>query len=315
MTAKIQQKSGICKNICALAVFTETFQAFPPLFGVARPEPIHLPLPVLYLNFQYSSKVYLRKNRNYFEVYLRKIVPRRINISTIFASCMWSTKVPHIEMKKIHIISSVALALFTAIPSGRAASICASALPAVPSGIPACMATGISAANCPLEASSPLFPLEVSMSHSADNEKESSISRAKLNSLVSICRTYKNVEIVKVGSVGMSLLKFAARISAEDEEDREALRAMNGIKSISVMDYSECRAGDMEAISARIDNLLAGKAPIMEVKDDGEAMFIYGVVSEDGGKIEDFVLYTPSDCALIVIFGSIDTAALMESAN
>lgn len=199
---------------------------------------------------------------------------------------MWSTKVPHIEMKKVHIISSVALALFAAIPACRAASICA-----------------------------PAFQLETSMPHSADNEKENSISRAKLNSLVSICRTYKNVEIVKVGSVGMSLLKFAARISAEDAEDREALRAMNGIKSISVMDYSECRAGDREAISARIEHLLAGKTPIMEVKDDGEAMFIYGVVSEDGGKIEDFVLYTPSDCALIGVFGSIDTAALMESAN
>lgn len=188
-------------------------------------------------------------------------------------------------MKKIHIISSVALALFAAIPACRAASICAPAQLAIP------------------------------VSHSADPEKENSISRAKLNSLVSICRTYKDVEIVKVGSVGMSLLKFAARISAEDEEDREALRAMNGIKSISVMDYSECRAGDRDAISARIDHLLAGKAPIMEVKDDGEAMFIYGVVSEDGGKIEDFVLYTPSDCALIGIFGSIDTAVLMESAN
>lgn len=209
-------------------------------------------------------------------------------------------------MKKIHIISSVALALFTAIPTCRAASICASALPAAHSGIPACTATGISAVNCPLEASMP---------QPSDSKKENSISRARLNSLVSICRTYEDVEIVKVGSVGMSLLKFAARISVEDEEDREALRAMNGIKSISVMDYSECRAGDREAISARIDHLLAGKTPIMEVKDDGEAMFIYGVVSEDGGQIEDFVLYTPSDCALIGIFGSIDTAALMESAN
>lgn len=244
---------------------------------------------------------------------------------------MWSTKVPHIEMKKIHIISSVALALFAAIPASGASSICAPALPAAPSGIPAYMAKGISTENCPLEASSPSFPLEAPTETSAPHattfsfeapanlpenpEKESSISRAKLNSLVSICRTYEDVEIVKVGSVGMSLLKFAARISAEDAEDREALRAMNGIKSISVMDYSECRAGDRDAISARIDHLLAGKTPIMEVKDDGEAMFIYGVVSEDGGQIEDFVLYTPSDCALIGIFGSIDTAALMESAN
>lgn len=198
---------------------------------------------------------------------------------------MWSTKVPYIEMKKIHIISSVALALFAAIPASGASSIATT------------------------------FSFEAPANLPENPEKESSISRAKLNSLVSICRTYKNVEIVKVGSVGMSLLKLAARISTEDEEDREALRAMNGIKSISVMDYSECRAGDRDAISARIDHLLDGKTPIMEVKDDGEAMFIYGVVSEDGGKIEDFVLYTPSDCALIGIFGSIDTAALMESAN
>lgn len=204
---------------------------------------------------------------------------------------MWITKVPHIKMKKIHIILSVALALSAAIPVCRAAS---------------------TYAPSPLATTS-FF--EAPTNRSDDLEKESSISMARLNSLVSVCRTYKDIEIVKVGSVGMSLLKFAARISAEDEEDRDALRAMNGIKSILVMDYSECRAGDRDAISARIDHMLAGKTPIMEVKDDGEAIFIYGVVSEDGGQIKDFVLYIPSDCALIGIFGSIDTTTLMKSAN
>lgn len=244
---------------------------------------------------------------------------------------MWITKVPHIEMKKNHIILPVALALSAAIPVCRAASTCASADTATPSDLPAgstasiCAPALLEAPNCTSTtfesdtyAPSPLATtsfFEAPTNRSDDPEKESSISMARLNSLVSVCRIYKDVEIVKVGSVGMSLLKFAARISAEDEEDRDALRAMNGIKSISVMDYSECRAGDRDAISARIDHMLAGKTPIMEVKDDGEAMFIYGVVSEDGGQIKDFVLYIPSDCALIGIFGSIDTATLMKSAN
>lgn len=234
-------------------------------------------------------------------------------------------------MKKNHIILSVSLALSAAIPVCRAASICA---PCDPSGITSCPSTASAESNAsaPLTAMdctsaafesdicapSPLATtssFETPANRSDDPEKESSISRARLNSLISVCRTYKDVEIVKVGNVGMSLLKLAARMSVEDEEDREALRAMNGIKSISVMDYSECRAGDRDAISARIDHLFAGKTPIMEVKDDGEAMFIYGVVSEDGSRIGDFVLYTPSDCALIGIFGSIDTATPAESAN
>lgn len=234
-------------------------------------------------------------------------------------------------MKKNHIILSVALALSAAIPVCRAASICA---PCDPLGITSCLSMASAESNAPAPlmvrdctaaafasdicAPSPLattFSFESTANLPDDPENESSISRARLNSLISVCRTYKDVEIVKVGSVGMSLLKLAARISAEDEEDREALRAMNGIKSIAVMDYSECREGDRESISARIDHLIAGKTPIMELKDDGEAMFIYGVVSEDGSRIEDFVLYTPSDCALIGIFGSIDTATLAESAN
>ncbi len=44
-------------------------------------------------------------------------------------------------------------------------------------------------------------------------------------------------------------------------------------------------------------------------------MRIYGVVDESADSVKDFVLYTPSDCALICIFGSISMDAVAKIAS
>ena len=51
----------------------------------------------------------------------------------------------------------------------------------------------------------------------------------------------------------------------------------------------------------------------MEVTDEGDQMQIYGLYDERTDVVRDFVLYTPSECALICLFGSIsmDTVSRM----
>ena len=41
-------------------------------------------------------------------------------------------------------------------------------------------------------------------------------------------------------------------------------------------------------------------------------MKIYGVFDEQSGTVQDFVLYAPSDCALICLFGSISMDAIAQ---
>ena len=43
-------------------------------------------------------------------------------------------------------------------------------------------------------------------------------------------------------------------------------------------------------------------------------MKIYGMVDEKGEKVRDFILHTPSECAVICILGEISTEALAKLA-
>ncbi len=51
-------------------------------------------------------------------------------------------------------------------------------------------------------------------------------------------------------------------------------------------------------------------AGFLEVKDGSETVRIFGVASEDGEEVKDFVLYAPDDCALVCLFGSISMEAV-----
>ena len=60
--------------------------------------------------------------------------------------------------------------------------------------------------------------------------------------------------------------------------------------------------------------MLEGSQMLMEAKDGDDKMRIYGIVDEDGEKVSDFILHTPSECAVICILGSISTEAIAKIA-
>ena len=53
---------------------------------------------------------------------------------------------------------------------------------------------------------------------------------------------------------------------------------------------------------------------LIEAKDEGEKVSIYGTSSRDGSRISDIVMFAPDDGALICFFGTIDAARLGELA-
>ena len=64
--------------------------------------------------------------------------------------------------------------------------------------------------------------------------------------------------------------------------------------------------------------LLKDASKIMEVKDDGDKVEIYGTLSNDGERISDVVLYMPEESSFVCFFGNIrtkDIGAVMEMTN
>lgn len=141
------------------------------------------------------------------------------------------------------------------------------------------------------------------------------VSKTNLTAALAECRSYEGVELVKLGRAATAALKGAIRLAAIDEPDaREALRLMKGIHGITVMDYEDCSGANRELISRKLEKALSGSDLLIEASDGGDRMRIYGVVDGKSDKVRDFVLYSPSDCALICVFGSISMDAVAKIA-
>lgn len=141
------------------------------------------------------------------------------------------------------------------------------------------------------------------------------IPKDKLMAVVNEYRFYDGFEVVKLNSLGTKALKTAIRIAAlgeEDEDIRQLLKVITGIKKVAVVDYEDCSDNIREGFSRKVGKILHDQEILMQVKDGSDSMTIYGVVSDDAGTVKDFVLFAPDSCALICLFGSISMDSLMR---
>lgn len=136
--------------------------------------------------------------------------------------------------------------------------------------------------------------------------------RSEISVLVSEYRLMPGFETVKIGSLGMSLLKrlATAALADEDPDAVAAMASIKGVKSLEVLDYEEAPARLKIQFNDRLSRILRPENLVLEAKDDGETVQIYGTLSEDGLKVSDFIFFAPQDCALICMFGTVNLAEL-----
>ena len=138
----------------------------------------------------------------------------------------------------------------------------------------------------------------------------------KLRSLVSSFKGTEGFDVVDLGGPALLLLKAAARAEADDPEDRAAMDLFNGLKRLTVVDFSEAAPEKREKFLRKALRILEGEEILMEVKDAGEKLSIYGTSSRDGSRYQDIILL--ADDALISIKGSIradQVGELMKQAS
>ena len=142
------------------------------------------------------------------------------------------------------------------------------------------------------------------------------VSKTHITAAIAECRLYSGTEMVRLGRLSTAALKGVIRLAALDDPDaRKALGLMKGIHGITVLDYADCKAEDREAISGKLERALSGSEMLMEASDEGEKMKIYGLVDDQMESVRDFVLFSPTDCSLICLFGSIPMEALEKVAS
>lgn len=132
------------------------------------------------------------------------------------------------------------------------------------------------------------------------------VSQREVSSIVSEFRHCDGVEVMRLGWLGTALVKgLAVNIDDEDGDMREIRQALRGIKGVTVMEYEGASAEVRERVNRRLSRVLEKREVLMEVKDDGELVQIFGVLDDATGLVRDIVFHAPNECALICMFGAL----------
>ncbi len=140
-------------------------------------------------------------------------------------------------------------------------------------------------------------------------------SKNRIGNFIAECRQYEGTEIVHLGSFAVNIGKGILQIaSIDDSEAQEVLRLIKDVRSLYVFSYEDCSNSTKAKVNSRLEKMLEGSEMLLEAKDGDDKVKIYGMVDEKGEKVRDFILHTPSECAVICILGEISTEALAKLA-
>jgi hypothetical protein len=138
----------------------------------------------------------------------------------------------------------------------------------------------------------------------------------KIRTLVNEYRDEPGFEVVDMGGLALGLLRAAARTQVETPEDRIALDLFSAVKRLTVLDFSDAEAVRKDKFIRKVKRLLADEEVLLEAKDGGQTVKVYGLSSEDGNILEDIILL--AEDTLISLKGKIrmdQLGELMDKVN
>ena len=135
--------------------------------------------------------------------------------------------------------------------------------------------------------------------------KSSKLDSDSMTALVNKYQGNEGFTIVSFGNVAMGFIKILANATAQTKEDKEALDILDGIHKFVVVEYADASDEKKAAFSKDMSVLLKEAEKIIEVKENGDNVDIYGTISKDGESIQDFIINAQNEHAVVCFFGSI----------
>ena len=147
--------------------------------------------------------------------------------------------------------------------------------------------------------------------------RKQAVSQEKLTSIINEYKACDGFEVTKIGKVGTSAIKNLIRLSAKTESSqdvKDALDIIKGIKKLAIVEYDNCSEDVRDRFNHKISKALESSELLMEVKDGNDRMSMYGVVNGNSSEVKDFILFSPNECTLVCLFGSIPMDAISRIA-
>lgn len=155
------------------------------------------------------------------------------------------------------------------------------------------------------------FTVGPALSGAAAAERKK-VNTGAVAGLVREYNVYPGFEVVSVGGLGLGLVKMIAKASAESEEDRQVLEVLDGLRKVIVVEYEDADDDRRDSFNRKAASLLENAEKIVEVKEDGETLDIYGTSASGGERLDDLIVFIPEDCTLICLFGSISSDKIAD---
>lgn len=132
----------------------------------------------------------------------------------------------------------------------------------------------------------------------------------KIGDIVKQYSHREGFEVMNLGRFLVGTLRAAALLDSDmDEEDRAALNAFSRVNRLVVVDFENASEADKTSFRRKVEKVLDKMELIMEAKDSGETIRIYGI--QDDNNLKDVILYS-SDGTLLSVSGSIDLEHIGE---
>ena len=132
----------------------------------------------------------------------------------------------------------------------------------------------------------------------------------KIGDIVKQYSHREGFEVMNLGRFLVGTLRAAALLDSDmDEEDRAALNAFSRVNRLVVVDFEDASEADKTSFRRKVEKVLDKMELIMEAKDSGKTIRIYGI--QDDTNLKDVILYS-SDGTLLSVSGSIDLEHIGE---
>lgn len=156
----------------------------------------------------------------------------------------------------------------------------------------------------------------VLMTACAGNSNAKSV-KSSVKSLIDNYEKERGFESINIGPFALSFVKAGVNFMDDDDDIESQIikKSINDIKALTVADYSDCKMSVRREFEKKLLSLMARKELLIDAKDDGERVLIYGNVSEDGNIVKDVIIFVPDDCELVCLWGELGVEGLMSFAQ
>ena len=134
-----------------------------------------------------------------------------------------------------------------------------------------------------------------------------------VDSVISVVDEYSSdpdFDVITIGKLGIEVAKVFGKLATDSKEEKDVLALFNGIDKMLVVEYEDAELSKRQQFESRMNGVFAAAEKIVEVKEEGNTLYIYGTSTE--ATIEDIIIYIPEDCALICFLGSINFDKLAD---